>query len=540
MRPQKRTYGLLAAATAAGLFGSVQLGQLAAQHVMRTDPPGGLAEADALARASLAGDRWWTESFEVPKLIPLPLVTFSAALAATPLPAAPASLSLDASEDAQPDIVSSSRASSGQAPSSRGPEPARASDATPPATSAEHAPERGVAARVPEQIAHAKTEFTPLPPSDSAAEHTVFIGKGDTLNDVLIREGATAPEAHDAVAAMRGFVDLRALKPGVELTLAFDAGEAGRVRLVKVSLPTGPAETVKVERGKSDQFSARKIAQPLNREVVRAAGVIRASLYEDAAAAGIPANLLAELIRAYSYDVDFQREIQPGDRFEVAYERFLDAHDKVAKIGNVIYAALTLSGHTLRIYRFAPKHGFADYFNEKGESVRKALLRTPIDGARITSGYGMRLHPILGYTTMHKGVDFGAPTGTPVMAAGEGVVESDGWRGNYGIYLRLNHNSEYSTAYAHMSAIARGIHPGSHVRQGQVIGYVGATGLATGPHLYYEVLVHNKQINPLSVRLPTGIKLAGSALKSFLAARAQTDAVVALLPVAGKLARTAF
>jgi murein DD-endopeptidase MepM/ murein hydrolase activator NlpD len=392
----------------------------------------------------------------------------------------------------------------------------------------------------------------PLPPArlvdrdhreqaPTPVERTIRISKGDTLADLLLRSGASAPDVHDAVDAMRDVFDPRSIRPGLELTLTFGpGGTPAEGQLIKVSLPLGAEQTVRVERGDDDSFNASKIKKPLTREVVRTQGVIHSSLYEDGVAAGLSAPLLAELVHAFSYDVDFQREIQAGDRFEVAYERYTDGRDRVAKTGNIIYASLTLSDRTLKIYRYTPKGGEPDYFNEKGESVRKALLRTPVDGARLTSGFGMRVNPILGFSMMHKGVDFGAASGTPIMAAGDGTVEMAGWNGAYGNYVRVHHNSEYSTAYAHMSRIAKGLHKGSHVRQGQVIGYVGATGRATGPHLHYEVLVHNRQINPMNVKLPTGIKLAGMALKSFDLAKAKTDAQIAALPLATKVAKTGF
>jgi murein DD-endopeptidase MepM/ murein hydrolase activator NlpD len=383
---------------------------------------------------------------------------------------------------------------------------------------------------------------TPLPNASlSDAEtpafpppRTLVVGPGDTLMDLLRRAGVTGTDAQDAIDAIRGVFDPRSIRPGNILTVTFGAAHANtplsQARLLKVSLPLDASRTIEVKRDQDESFNATSIDQPLSREIVRADGTIRSSLYEDGIAAGIPAPILSEMIRAFSYDVDFQREIQAGDRFEVAFTRFADRQGRVAKTGPLSYASLTLSGHTLRVYRYQPKGGVADFFNGKGESVRKALLRTPIDGARITSGYGMRLHPILGYTTMHKGVDFGAPIGTPITAAGDGVVQLAGFRGNYGVYLRVMHNREYSTAYAHMNRIAAGIHIGSHVHQGEVIGYVGSTGLATGPHLYYEVLVDGKQINPLSVHLPTGIRLAGADLKAFDQVKVEVDAALASLP----------
>ncbi|HUC62569.1 MAG TPA: M23 family metallopeptidase, partial [Alphaproteobacteria bacterium] len=412
---------------------------------------------------------------------------------------------------------------------------ARARAANPQWWTAEPAP-------APQPLATASLPDTTTTPAP--VQRTLVVSPGDTLMDLLRRAGVTSADAQDAIDAIRAVFDPRSIRPGNALTVTFgpdDSDSATPPKLIKVSLPLDSTRTVEVRRDATDGFDASNVAQPLAHELVRAQGTIRSSLYEDGIAAGIPAPILSEMIRAFSYDVDFQREIKPGDRFEAAFTRYVDGQGRVAKSGPLVYASLVLAGRRLSVYRFQPKGGVADYFNAKGESVRKALLRTPIDGARITSGYGMRLHPILGYTVMHKGVDFGAPTGTPIMAAGAGVVQMAGLSGNYGIYIRVKHNSEYSTAYAHMSRIAAGIHVGTRVRQGEVIGYVGQTGLATGPHLYYEVLVDGKQINPLSVRLPTGVKLAGTELKTFDRDKIEVDRELASLPSAAtKTARANF
>ena len=194
-----------------------------------------------------------------------------------------------------------------------------------------------------------------------------------------------------------------------------------------------------------------------------------------------------------------------------------DADGNLAKTGNILYASLTLSGKKLALYRFTTADGRTDWFNAKGDSVRKALLRTPIDGAKITSGFGMRMHPILGYSLMHKGVDFGAPIGTPIYAAGDGVIQIIGPVSGYGNYIRLKHTATYGTAYGHISRFAAGLRVGSHVHQGQVIAYVGMTGRATGPHLHFEVIKDGKQINPQSIKLPSGEKLQGKELKALMA-----------------------
>ena len=204
-----------------------------------------------------------------------------------------------------------------------------------------------------------------------------------------------------------------------------------------------------------------------------------------------------------------------GDTFTVLYQRVDDEFGRPTGTGHMVYAELVLSGTRLRLYRFAPKGGEPGYYNALGENIRKPLLRTPVDAVRITSGFGMRLHPILGYSRMHPGVDFAAPTGTAVYAAGDGVVVEAAQVSGYGNYVEIEHNQQYATAYGHLSAFARGLHDGSPVRQGEVIGYVGMTGMATGPHLHYEVHYHGVQIDPLSVKMPAMTRLAGSDLKDF-------------------------
>jgi len=268
-------------------------------------------------------------------------------------------------------------------------------------------------------------------------------------------------------------------------------------------------------------------------------GVIKSSLFEAGAAAGIPPAVLVELIRAYSYDVDFQREIRQGDSFEVLYEQVKDDNGEVVHPGKIVYAELVLGDKATRIFRFTPKSGFTDFFHETGQSVRRALLRTPIDGARISSRFGKRRHPVLGYTKMHKGLDFAAARGTPIYAAGNATVEMAGRNGSFGNYIRLRHTGVYKTAYAHLKSIARGVRVGARVKQGQVIGYVGTTGRSTGPHLHYEVHVNGRQVNPLSVKLPAGEKLKGKELENFRLARSKVERTYARLNGVTRVAQNA-
>ena len=251
--------------------------------------------------------------------------------------------------------------------------------------------------------------------------------------------------------------------------------------------------------------------------------MIDSSLFEAGASVGVPIPVMAAMIRAYSYDVDFQRDIQPGDEFQVMYERYFTDEGAAARDGDILYAALTLGGKQMELYRYKTRDGIVDYFNRQGESIRKALLRTPIDGARVSSKFGMRRHPILGFSKMHAGMDFAAPTGTPIYAAGNGVIEEIGRKNGYGNYVRIKHNQQIATAYAHLSKFGGGMRRGGRVQQGDIIGYVGTTGRSTGPHLHYEVLRGGRQINPMSIDLPTGVALEGREMAAFKHHVEETD-----------------
>ncbi len=357
--------------------------------------------------------------------------------------------------------------------------------------------------------------------------------RGDTLTGLLIDAGAGADEAKAAVAALSAVYDASALRAGQIVTATF-APEG--TPLIGVALKPSVERDIEVVRAEDGTFAAHETVKQLTATDARASGVIDGSLFMSAKAAGVPDGVIVDLIRIYSYDVDFQREVKSGDRFDVLYTHYVDEHGESLKHGAVQYAELTLSGEKKPLYRFTTSDDqTTDYFTPKGWSGKRLLMRTPVDGARLTSGYGMRYHPILGYNKLHRGVDFGAPSGTPVMAAGHGTIEKAEWFGGYGRYVRVRHANSYSTAYAHLSRFARGIKPGVRVRQGQLIGYVGTTGRSTGPHLHYEVMVKSKQINPMGVKLPTGRNLAGADLAQFQAEVARIGQVLATLPPSSAL-----
>jgi len=355
--------------------------------------------------------------------------------------------------------------------------------------------------------------------------HTLRAGAGDTLTGMLVKAGIDRDEAHAATAALKGYYDPRRIKPGSEVVVAIapEDGGAGPGRLHGLLLAPSFDVRVSVARNRDGGYQTTRETLELERSLARATATINQSLFVAGTRAGVPAPVLAELIRAYSWDVDFQRDIRKGDSLEVLFERTHDAGGAVVNNGRIQYAALTLSGRRHAIYTYTARDGATGYYNEKGLSARKALMRTPIDGARLSSGFGKRRHPILGYNKMHRGLDFAAPRGTPIYAAGDGTVQYAGLNGAYGKYVRIRHNSRFSTAYAHLRRIAKSARTGRRVSQGQIIGYVGTTGRSTGPHLHYEILRAGRRVNPLRVRMPSGRKLTGAELALFQTARAEMD-----------------
>ena len=355
------------------------------------------------------------------------------------------------------------------------------------------------------------------------------IGNGETLAQLLRRAGVDKNSAMAVLDPLFEHVNARRLKAGETVTLTFRTrpGDVEAGDLLGMAVNLDQTTFAKAHITKDGTFDASKAKRTFVRELTSARGTINQSLYVAGVNANLPLPILSELIRLYSWDVDFQRDIRKGDAFEVMFERFDDAEGGFSHTGNILFATMTLSGKRHALYRHELAAGDIDYFNEKGQSAKKALMRTPINGARLSSSFGKRRHPILGYTKMHRGTDFAAPRGTPIYAAGNGTVEYAGWKGAYGKYVRIRHNSEYATAYAHMSGIKTSA--GRRVTQGQVIGYVGTTGRSTGAHLHYEILKNKRQVNPMRVRMPSGRKLTGAELERFHSLRAETDKTYATI-----------
>jgi len=354
-------------------------------------------------------------------------------------------------------------------------------------------------------------------------KRSLKVRNGDTLMSIMLSAGIARDDAHDAVSALRAVYDPRDLRVGQRIHLTFSPDD----NLKEMQLDPSVVRQVAVRRDAATSFRAFETKRTLTRKISFARGTINSSLYKSAVYQDVPLSVLAELVRIYSWDVDFQREIQKGDAFEVAYERFVDDDGRIVRHGEVIYARMVLSGAAKPLYRFELQPGRVDYFDDSGRSAKRPLLRTPIDGARLSSRFGKRRHPVLGYTKMHRGVDFAAPTGTPIYAAGDGVISYRGRKGGYGNYIRIRHAGGFNSAYAHMSRFRKGVTLGSRVKQGEVIGYVGSTGRSTGPHLHYEILAGGRQVNPLTIKMPSGIKLGRKDFARFEAKRANIAALVA-------------
>jgi murein DD-endopeptidase MepM/ murein hydrolase activator NlpD len=406
----------------------------------------------------------------------------------------------------------------------------------------------------------------------SGNTHDVTIEPGQTLAAALVAAGASQSDSNAAVIALAKVYNPRDLRGGQSLAVTFgppertervpvaqiyyappaDAAEDDEAmnaanaaapevgRLLSIGFSPTIRQDITIDRGADGGFVAKSTIRQLEVHYHRAGAKIDSSLYLAAMQAGIPARIVLQLIRIFSYEVDFQRDLRPGDTFEVFYSFYYTPDGKPAKEGDVAYASIHLADRTVTLYRYLPKgETETEYFNAKGQSARSMLMKTPVDGARISSGFGMRFHPVLGYTRMHKGIDFAVPTGTPVMAAGGGVIQYEGWQGGYGNFIVLDHGNSYSTGYGHLSRFAPGVHLGSHVRQGQVIAYSGATGLATGPHLHYEIRINGTQVNPAMVKVARGRILTGRDLVGFELARLHVDGELAAMPLENKLADTA-
>ena len=345
---------------------------------------------------------------------------------------------------------------------------------------------------------------------------------GDTYQSIINKLNINKKEKKILLENILKEKSLKILKINQKFTFKFD--DLSKKKIIEFKIETDKKNEILFSKiNDQDKFISKQIEKNFKKNVVYKETVITDSLYNSAINLGIKPNVIIEFARLYGFQVDFQRDIWKNDSFQIIYEEFVNENDKVIDTGEIIFASLNLQNTDLRLYKYEFKKNKIDYFDENGKSIRKTLMKTPINGARLSSSYGKRKHPILGYTKMHTGTDFAAPTGTPIMASGDGKVTKAGWCGGGGNCVKIKHNSTYQTVYAHMSKFGRGIKKGARVKQGQIIGYVGSTGLSTGPHLHYEVIENGKKINSQKLKLPSGKILKGEERKKFEVSKIKID-----------------
>ncbi len=354
-------------------------------------------------------------------------------------------------------------------------------------------------------------------------EYDYIVKNNDTVESILKTFGVKQGEINFIVEKIKK-KQLSTIIPNQKMKFVLKRSvDKKDMEILKIHYPISKTTYVNIDKRQDGLEVTKNVTELFKRDVV-VNGRILNNLYSSAVKSGMEPNIIIEFARIFGFEVDFQRDIRKGDEFEVMYERYLDDRNKKVKTGKILYAYLNVNNQEIRLYRFGKKNDY-DFYDEKGRSIRKALMKTPINGARLSSPFGNRKHPILGFTKHHNGTDFAAPTGTPIMASGNGTVITAGWCGNGGKCVRIRHNSSYTTGYGHMSKIAT--RTGRRVRQGQIIGYVGNTGMSTGPHLHYTVKYNGKFINSQKLKLPSGKVLNGEQRKLFEIERIKLDVKVA-------------
>jgi len=347
------------------------------------------------------------------------------------------------------------------------------------------------------------------------------ISNGETFDKILNSYSITSDEISQIKKELDLDYNLNNLKTNLDIKITID--ESNNKKITSFILPISRTKKIQLTRSsETDLFTKKIIITNLNKRIIFKEGKILQSLYKAAIDLKIQPNIIVEFAGIYGFQVDFQRDIRKNDKFQIMYEVFEDDNGKIFETGNVIFADLKLSGVNNSLYYFGKK-GSEGHYDKNGRSVKKALMKTPINGARLSSAFGMRKHPIDGYNKMHRGTDFAAPMGTPIMASGSGIITRARWCGGGGNCVKIKHNSTYQTIYAHMKSFGRGIREGIRVKQGQIIGYVGSTGKSTGPHLHYEVVKNGKKINSQNLKLPSGKILKNKARKIFEVKKIKLD-----------------
>ena len=361
--------------------------------------------------------------------------------------------------------------------------------------------------------------FSSLKPKYQNIEYKIEYG--DTLVKILNNLSVDEKDVNKVVTLLKKTKTKNLIQNQVlKITLENNGNLKG---ISSILIPVSKSRKLEIYKSlENNTFVKKEIITNLEKKIVLKEGIIKSSLYSSATKENIDPNVIIEFARLYGFQVDFQRDIQKNDSFQIIYEVFVDENGKIFENGNIIYANLILRGQYNQLYYFQKKN-FIGHYDENGKSIKKALMKTPINGARLSSSFGMRKHPILGYNKMHKGTDFAAPEGTPIMASGDGVITKAGWCGGGGNCVKIKHNKTYQTIYAHMKNFSNLAIPGNRIKQGQIIGYVGSTGMSTGPHLHYEVIENGKKINSQLLKLPPGKSLEGNNRKYFEIVRIKTD-----------------
>ena len=362
--------------------------------------------------------------------------------------------------------------------------------------------------------------FDNFDPRYLTIEHKV--SSGETLNGILEKHQIPKLEIKKIIKELNKIKKKTKLKINQLIIFTVDTNNKDK-KIINLLFPISKTKKIQLVRNlDKDNFESKEIIKNLNKKITFKEGGISKSLYHSAVKSNIPPSIIVEFAQIYGFQVDFQRDIRKNDVYQIVYESFHDEEGKLFETGKIIYANLLLTGQENPLYLFIHKKN-GGHYDPNGKSVKKALMKTPINGARLSSGFGMRKHPILGFNKMHQGTDFAAPEGTPVMASGDGTIIRSRWCGGGGNCIKIKHNSVYSTVYAHLSKFASGIKEGTRVKQGRIIGYVGSTGMSTGPHLHYEVIKNRKKINSQKLKLPSGKILSGKDRKLFEVQKIKID-----------------
>ncbi len=371
---------------------------------------------------------------------------------------------------------------------------------------------------------------------------SVTVRRGDTLMSILKSNGAERWQAKAIYEAMAPVFLAKSLQKGQEVrfTLAPAPSDTGQMEPVKVSLFTGGRHDVTVARNGAGDYVASdepiKLSDAMQKDKYPKRATLYSSFYDAALNQNLSGEMITRVLRIHSYDVDFKRRVRAGDSFEMFFDLKKDDQGQETEPSELLYTAMSVDEQTRRFFRFRTPDGVVDFYDHEGNSAKKFLMRKPVKGARFTSGFGMRRHPILRRTKMHTGSDWAAPRGTPILAAGTGIVEEVGRKGGYGNYVRLRHANGFKTTYSHMARFSQGMRPGIKVTQGQVIGFVGSTGLSSGPHLHFEVLVNNRHVNPMTIHVPRGRQLTGKLLANFQKERTRIEGLMRRSPVTTRVA----